>query len=197
MVKVDLTQLEVDMRYFERNLFWTDVFDGEKDENFKPSIFRERKANFPTKYNPPEALKTFISSFKTDLRDPESRKKNIKPNLSPSEKAALSELQSLQKNRVITIKACDKGSGLMLLDTPDYVNACREHLASSLKLDDGSESPYYRKVDETALDEAKEEITAVLQRAHKAGIISDHELKHMDPSEKAAARFYAQRSCPW
>ena len=39
--KVDLTQLEVDMRYFERNLMWTDVFDGVKDENFKPSIFRE------------------------------------------------------------------------------------------------------------------------------------------------------------
>ena len=79
----------------------------------------------------------------------------------------------------------------MLLDTPNYVNACRQHLASSLKMDDGSESPYYCKVDETALDQAKEEITAVLQRAHKAGIISDHELKHMDPSEKAAARFYA------
>ena len=100
--KVDLTQLEVDMRYFERNLMWTDVFDGEKDENFKPSIFRERKANFPTKYNPPEALRTFISSFKTDLHDPESRNKKIRSNLSQSEKAALSELKTLQKNRVIT-----------------------------------------------------------------------------------------------
>ena len=39
--------------------------------------------------------------------------------------------------------------------------------------------------------QAKEEISAVLQWAHKAGIVSDHELKHMDWSEKAAARFYA------
>ena len=90
----------------------------------------------------------------------------MKSNLASPGKAALSKLQSLQKNRVITIKACDKGSGLMLLDTPDYVNACRQHLASSLKLDDGSESPYYRKVDVAALDQAKEEISAVLQSAH-------------------------------
>ena len=145
--KVDLTQLEVDLRYFERNLYWTDVLDGEKDENYKQSIFRERKTNMPTKYNPPDALRNFVSGLKTDLRDPESRNKNIKSNLSPSEKAALSELQTLQKNRIITIKACDKGSGLMIMDTPAYVNACRDHLASSLKQADGSKSPYYKKVD--------------------------------------------------
>ena len=145
----------------------------------------------PTKYNPPDALRNFVSGLKTDLRDPESRNKNIKSNLSPSEKAALSELQTLQKNRIITIKACDKGSGLMIMDTPAYVNACRDHLASSLKQADGSESPYYKKVDEETLEQAKIEITAVLDRAHKAGIISDHEMKHMSPSDKTSARFYA------
>ena len=57
----------------------------------------------------------------------------------------------------------------MFLDTLAYVNACRDHLASSLKLADGSESPYYRKVDEETLEQAKEDISAVLERAHKAG----------------------------
>ena len=64
-------------------------------------------------------------------------------------------------------------------------------MASRLKLDDGSGAPHYRKVDKAALDQAKEEITAVLHRTHKAEIISDHELKHIDPSEKAAGRFFA------
>ena len=50
----------------------------------------------------------------------------------------------------------------MFLDTLAYVNACRDHLASSLKLADGSESPYYRKVDEETLEQAKEDISAVL-----------------------------------
>ena len=47
--------------------------------------------------------------------------------------------------------------------------ACQEHLASSLKLADGSEFPYYRKVEEETLEQAKEDISAVLDRAHKAG----------------------------
>ena len=79
----------------------------------------------------------------------------------------------------------------MIMNCPDYVKACQDHLASSLKLADGSEAPYYQKVDEATLEQAKIEITAVLERAHKAGIISDHEMKHMSPSEKSAARFYA------
>ena len=77
------------------------------------------------------------------------------------------------------------------MSSPNYVNACRDHLASALTLDDGSKAPYYKKVDEAALEQAKEEISAVLDRAHKAGVISDHELKHMDPRDKNAARFYA------
>ena len=72
----------------------------------------------------------------------------------------------------------------MLLDTPSYMNACQKHLASSLTLDDGSVLPEGGQG-----DQAKEEITAVLNKAHKAGIISDQELKHMDPSDIVAARF--------
>ena len=46
------------------------------------------------------------------------------------------------------------------------MNASCKHLPSGLKLDDGSESPYYRKMDEAALDQFKREISAVLQNAH-------------------------------
>ena len=42
------------------------------------------------------------------------------------------------------------------------MNAGHKHLASSLKLCDGSESPYYRKMEKAALDQAKEEIYALL-----------------------------------
>ena len=179
----------MDLKYFERNLFWTDVFDGEKDENFKPNLFRERKTNFSRRYNPPDGLKTFISSVKSDLRDPDLRNRNLELNLTSAEKEAESELILLQKNRILTVT--DKGSCIILMDTPDYVKSCNEHLNSSLKLDDGTQRPYYRKVEADVLEQAKSEISACLDKAHKAGIISDHEYKHMDPSEKVAGRFYA------
>ena len=47
-------------------------------------------------------------------------------------------------------------------------------------------------MDEAALDQAKQEISAVLRRTQKAGIVNDHELKHMDSSEKAAAQGLTQ-----
>ena len=59
------------------------------------------------------------------------------------------------------------------------------------ELDDGTQKPYYRKVGDEVLEQAKSEILACLDKAHKAGIISDHEYKHMNPSEKVAGRFYA------
>ena len=42
-----------------------------------------------------------------------------------------------------------------------------KHLASSLKLDNGSEAPDYQKVDEFELEQAKEEMTTMLNRANK------------------------------
>ena len=54
----------------------------------------------------------------------------------------------------------------MLLNSLSYVYACQKHLASSLKLDNGSKAPYYQKEDEFTLEQIKEEIT-VLNR-HEA-----------------------------
>ena len=42
-----------------------------------------------------------------------------------------------------------------------------KYLASSLKLDNGSEAPDYQKVDEFELEQAKEEMTTMLNRANK------------------------------
>ena len=59
-----------------------------------------------------------------------------------------------------------------------------------MKKSDGNEVNFYREVNEEILDTAKGEILAVLDKAHKDGIISEEEYRHMDPTEKAAARLY-------
>ena len=102
----------------------------------------------------------------------------------------MSELINLQKNRVITIKECDKGGGLIILDTDEYIRSCNQHLSSTFKHSDGSESPYYRKVDEEFLEKAKSEILEVLKRAADNKTISSEEFEGMDPSGKGAATFY-------
>ena len=103
----------------------------------------------------------------------------------------MSELMRLQKSRVITIQRCDKGRGLIILDTPEYIRAGEKHLTSSMRKGDGTEVNFYRKVDNDDLETAKKEILAVLDEALKANVITEDEYKHMNPmNDKKAARTY-------
>ena len=80
--KLDITQVLVEHKYFERTLVWIDLFfDKEPDEERKPEIFRKKKHNFPKNYRSPDALQTFISATRAEIQDPENRNKNVCPNL--------------------------------------------------------------------------------------------------------------------
>ena len=84
----------------------------------------------------------------------------------------------------------DKGGGLIILNTDEYLRSCHAHLSSVRTNEDGSESPYYRRVEADILDEAKTEILSVLKDGKDKGIISDVEFQVMDPTDKGQACFY-------
>ena len=65
--------------------------------------------------------------------DPQNRNK-VEHNISEEEKTALKELVKLQRERVIVIRPCDKGAGIIILDFVEYIEACDRHLASQTKL---------------------------------------------------------------
>ena len=62
-------------------------------------------------------------------------------NLSKGELTALKSLITLQKGRVIVIKPCDKGGGILITDFEKYEESCLSHLTS--KTETGL--PYIRK----------------------------------------------------
>ena len=189
--KINFTQVLADLKYFERNMYWKEkMYDPEEEKEFKPGIFKEKKHNFPQKYVPPEALKTFIHATKSEICDPQNRNNNVKQNLPAAEKQALKQLIDLQNNRQITIKECDKGGGILILDTVDYLDSCAKHLKSTRKNSDGSESPYYREVGEEDLEAAKAAILNVLDDALALEIITKKEYEAMDPTSKGVGRFY-------
>ena len=76
-----------------------------------------------------------------------------------------------------------KGGGLIILDTPEYVRACQQHLSSVRKNVDQSLSPYYCKVDTATLTEARAEVLAVIKEARDKEIITEQDFKVMDPTE--------------
>ena len=56
-LKMDLTQLLVDFKRFERTMIWWEFWYGRQDENksTKP-IFKTKKLNLPRNYNNPNGL---------------------------------------------------------------------------------------------------------------------------------------------
>ena len=147
--KIDNTQILTEHKRFERTMFWKS-FWAEKGnsirENDKVYIFRSKKNNFPRNYNPPESLKTFLGSVKYDLMDPSSRKR-VPSNLNIEEQQGLYDLIELQKNGVLTLKQCDKGAGIIILNNEAYLKSCYDHLNMTYD-ESGLSYNYYDHVDE-------------------------------------------------
>ena len=148
--KIDLTQVFVDFKRFERSAIWTEFHYGKDEENFsdKP-IFQKHMTNLPKKYTVPEGLKTFLNSVKSELSDHKNRNTE-KCNIPQEELEALKMLTKLQRDKNIVIKACDKGAGIIILNYSDYMKACYKHLASK----QSENQPYYTQVDELEIERA-------------------------------------------
>ena len=86
-------------KHFTKNMTWVEYwFDKDEDDSEmdgKPKIFKEKKSNFPKKRKLPEALTTFFRATESEIMVPGNRNRNVRPNLSPVETEALSELMRL------------------------------------------------------------------------------------------------------
>ena len=92
-LKLDLTQVLVDFKRFQRSAIWHEYFHGsESDDTFSEKIFKVSKSNLPTNYKSPEGLKTYLGSIKSELMDHKNRN-NVECNLPQDEIEALSRVQ--------------------------------------------------------------------------------------------------------
>ena len=110
--------------------------------------------------------------------------------LPTEELSALKELIRLQRERVIMIKPCDKGAGILILDFEMYMQACYDHLIAKQTNENGKQDNYYDQVEEWEIERSKNKIRTVLQEGLDDKIISDEEFKAMDPSEKIIKVLY-------
>ena len=64
-LKLDLTEVLVDFRRFERLAIWHEFFFGkEKDANYEVPIFKRNKTNLSKNYTTPKEFKTFFGCHK-------------------------------------------------------------------------------------------------------------------------------------
>ena len=73
-LKLDITQVLVDFKRFERSIIWQEYFHGhESDSDFAARIFKSNKSNLPRNYETPEGLKTYLNSIKSEIMDHRNR----------------------------------------------------------------------------------------------------------------------------
>ena len=185
---LNLSQVLVDFTKFERKIRWKEFFAGSDQKEYIPPLFKKEKTNLPRNHKTPENLKMFIHGVKSELLDPENRNK-VRPNLPPQESESLSKLIKLQRDKVITIKPCDKGAGIIILNFRDYVNSCLDHLNSKQTVGESS-YPYYRQINQDFIDESKNKITSVLEEGKINKWISEDEYDAMCPNDKKPGKFY-------
>ena len=189
-LKLDLTQVLVDFKRFERSVIWHEYFHGrESDGDFKRKIFKSSKSNLPKNYKSPEGLKTYLGSIKSEILDHRNRN-NVACNLPQDEIQALKELIKLQRDKIIVIKPCDKGAGIMILDYVVYMRACYEHLMSEKILDEGGSKKYYCRVDGIELERTRAKIRNLVKEGFENDILSKEEYNAMLADDKEAAKFY-------
>ena len=184
--KLDMTQVWVDFKRFERSCIWTEYWHGKEnhERQLKP-IFQLQKTNLPKNYHVPDGLKTFLGSVRSELQDHKNRN-SAECNLTQRELIALQSLQQLQKERKIVIRACDKGAGVIILDFDEYLKACYSHLTSEVY----PGRPYYSPVDGLEIERTKVKIKNLLEEGLDNKVISKSEFEQMNPEDKGPGRFY-------
>ena len=166
-LKLDITQTLVEYKRFARSAIWAEFHYGKNSQEPEEKIFKTHKTNMPKNYSSPEGLKTFLSSVKSELMDPRNRN-SVPCNLPSDEMQALRQLQQLQRDRKIVVKACDKGAGIILLEFEDYLKACYEHLTSKQSEDE----PYYTEASDLDLEIAKNKINGILKEGLDSNILT-------------------------
>ena len=187
---LDITQLLTDLKKFERTMLWTEFWYGKESDHVNDqNIFKKIKTNLPKNHPTPSGLKIYLAAVKSDILDPQNRHNN-KNNITPGEKQALSALISLQKQKKIVIKPCDKGAGIIVLNHKDYIESCVNHLNSKLTLTDGSAFNYYEQVDNHFVNKTKSFIKLVLEEGLDNNILTKEEFSAMNPEDKTPGKFY-------
>lgn len=152
--------IEESLDNFDRSNRIKYFFRGQPER--KPHPFKE-----PSTWMPPKASKgieTYLHRIRTNLHKVNINK-HIKPNLNPQEKKALT---TLAKDPNIIIKSADKGSGIVVEDTKNYVRDGEEHLANTT---------IYRQCQSDPTTQLASAINNYIQNIHTKGII-DSETKN-------------------
>ena len=196
---VNTTDIHAGFKRLERSMKWGEVLHKNDDiqddptdvQTFQKKPWRPLKTNLPKTANS-EDLTTFLNGSLACVLGSDLNK--IHTNLPEKERRALKELTDLQKERVITCKPHDKTGGTAVLNTGDYINSMETLLTSKFSNPDGSEQPYFQKLDPNQADQMQfndlDRLKSEVSKAKAAGWIDKDIASWLVPGEHSPGRLY-------
>lgn len=178
--KLNTEQLQQDIDRFDRRLqifhfFKNKNTDETVDKPLEPSSCMMPKSTWVPKHTNAN-ITEFCHAVKNDI---ELLSKNkVHPNLTLKEFRAL---QELKKEESVTIKPADKGGGIAVLNTSDYILKIEEMLQDNLVYD------------QVLLDDSKDvkvKADSLLLMLNKEGYITTKQLKYLTDFEVRTPIFY-------
>ena len=181
--KVNISKMLADLREWERRMRLREFFfdnqdnnhdDGQLDRgNIQSKIYHEEEARQRNKiWMPPSkrdpALDLYIELVKDDILD---GLHNVKEgNLSKGEEIAM---KSLMNDDSIIIRPADKGSGIVIMDTEEYVRRVEQDL---------EKNDTYIQIDKDPTDSVSTKVRKIVKGLHRQGAINEKQMKYMTPS---------------
>ena len=129
-----------------------------------------KKSNLP-QAPPPQALDTFLKGVESEILG--SIRKDTKLNVTTDELKAVQELKKEQEQGTIRLSAIDKGGGIAVMDTQQYVDEMiKQHLKSVHKDEDGVEHKFYKPATTSDISRLSRDIKRVLEEGAQEKYIS-------------------------
>ena len=176
--KISIDSINQSVADFKRKLKIHDYFSKRPNViRFSRTEFTEKSKWTPTDKCVDEDILKCINAIDKDIQNLTIQKE--KSNLSKNESKTLF---SLKRKTDIVIKKADKGSTVVVMNKSDYIKEGLRQL---------SNRKHYVEINSPLYPETATKITSILQDLHESKVISDKQLKFLQPpDEPRPRRFY-------
>ncbi|XP_058872877.1 uncharacterized protein LOC117966565 isoform X1 [Acipenser ruthenus] len=169
---IDKDKLATELKEWERHMRLAEYFFNENISDSEGNYEHGIKVNSTSTWTPPDGrdkwLDMYIEVVKQEIMV--GLKKRCKRNLTNIEEQAMTELLN---DDDIMIRPADKGSGIVIMNTDDYMKSVQCEL---------NNTDTYEEVKSNKINKSVKEVKEIAERLYNKGIISKELKKYMQPN---------------
>ena len=173
--QIDMVKVQSDLSEWERRMRLREYFyDKEDNREEEEDPWRKKKGTFTPTPGRDKWLDAYIDAVKSDVIN--GIQKKVESNLAKEERKAL---VNLLNDASIVIRPADKGSGIVVIDTDEYVEKLEREMTISNT---------YMQTDGSKLAEAEKKVKVAANKMYKSGWVSKELRNYLIPKQSVRGK---------